>query len=65
MVARMAAVRRACLALGIAATLSLLVALVVMMFLFETRPVATWFIASAALAGLSFGAALIAAYLEP
>jgi hypothetical protein len=51
--------------LGIAATVSLLLSLGVLMFLVETPPVATWFIASAALAALSYSAALVAAYFEP
>jgi hypothetical protein len=60
----MGSVKRACLRLGIAATVSLLFALVVMMFLVEARPVATWFMASAALAGAAYLMALIAAYFE-
>jgi len=60
----MGSVKRACLGLGVAATISLLVSLVVMMFLFETPQIATWFSASAALAGLAFVSALIAHHFE-
>ena len=63
-VRRMGSVKRACLRLGIAATVSLLFALAVMMFLVEAPPVATWFLASAALAAASYLTALIAGYLE-
>ncbi|MBI3782524.1 MAG: hypothetical protein HY270_03885 [Deltaproteobacteria bacterium] len=38
--------------------------LVVLLFLFETRSVVAWFVASAALAVLAFGAAAIAALVE-
>ncbi len=48
--------------LGLAATISLLLATVVMMFVVEAPQVTTWFIASAALAGLSFGSAVVSAY---
>ena len=64
MVTPMATVRRACMRLGIAATGSLLLSLGVLMFLVETPPVATWFIASAGLAALSYGTAMVAAYFE-
>lgn len=64
MVRHMEAVRRACMRLGIVATISLILALVVMMFVFEAPQVATWFLASAALAGGSFVAALVAALFE-
>ena len=60
----MGSVRRACLRLGIAATISLLLALVVMMFLVEAPQVGTWFAASAVLAGTSYVTALVAAYFE-
>ena len=60
----MGAVKQACLWLGIAASISLVLSLSVMLFLFETPQVATWFGASAALAGLSFVTALAAHYLE-
>ena len=63
-VRRMGSVKRACLRLGIAATVSLLVALAVLMFLVEAPPVGTWFLASAALAAASFLTALIAAHFE-
>lgn len=63
-VRRMGSVKRACLRLGIAATVSLLFALAVMMFLVEAPPVGTWFLASAALAAGSYLMALIAAYFE-
>jgi hypothetical protein len=64
MVRTMGSVKRACLRLGAAATLSLLLALVVMMFLVETPQVGTWFAASAALAAGSYLTALVAAYFE-
>jgi hypothetical protein len=57
-------VTRACLRLGAAATVSALVSLVVVLFLAESPPVATWFLASAVLAALVFTAALLCAYLE-
>jgi hypothetical protein len=57
-------VARACLRLGIAATASLLLALLVLMFLFDTPAVGRWFLASAALAGLTFAAALVARRLD-
>lgn len=63
-VRRMGSVKRACLRLGIAATVSLLLALAVLMFLVEAPPVGTWFLASAALAAASFLTALIAAHFE-
>ena len=63
-VRRMGSVKRACLRLGIAATVSLLVALAVLMFLVEAPQVGTWFLASAALAAASFLTALIAAHFE-
>jgi hypothetical protein len=50
--------------LGIAATISLLLALMVMMFLVEAPQMGTWFMASAALAAGAYGSALIAAYFE-
>jgi hypothetical protein len=50
--------------LGIAATISLLLALGVMMFLVEAPQVATWFIASAALAAGAYVTASVAAYFE-
>lgn len=50
--------------LGIAATISLLLALAVMMFLVEAPQVATWFMASAALAAAAYLTAVVAAYLE-
>jgi hypothetical protein len=61
----MAPIRRACLRLGVAATVSLLLSMTVMMFLVEAPQVSTWFLASASLAALSYGAALIARYFEP
>jgi HD-like signal output (HDOD) protein len=64
MVRHMGTVRRACMRLGLAATASLLLSLVVMMLLVETPQIARWFLASAALAGLSYGAALLAAHFE-
>lgn len=60
----MGLVRRACVRLGIMATVSLLLSLAVMMFLVEAPQVATWFLASAALAGASYLVALVAAYFE-
>ena len=60
----MDSVRRACMRLGIAATISLLLALAVMMFLVEAPQVATWFMASAALAAAAYLTAVVAAYLE-
>ena len=64
MVRAMGTVRRACLRLGTAATGSLVLSLVVLTFLVETPPIAKWFLASAALAGLSYAAALVAAHFE-
>lgn len=61
----MGSVKRACMRLGIAATLSLLLALAVMMFLVEAPQVGTWFMASAALAAGAYLTALIAAHFEP
>jgi hypothetical protein len=61
----MAPIRRACLRLGAAATGSLLLSMMVMMFLVETPQVSTWFLASASLAALAYGAALVARYFEP
>jgi hypothetical protein len=58
----MGAVQRACMRLGVAATVSLLLALVVMMFLVEAPQVGTWFMASAALAGSAYLTALVASY---
>ena len=60
----MGSVKRACMRLGIAATISLLLALGVMMFLVEAPQVATWFIASAALAAGAYVTASVAAYFE-
>ena len=60
----MHAIKRACTRLGIAATVSLLLALTVMMFLVEAPQVSTWFMASAVLAAAAYATALIAAYLE-
>ncbi len=59
----MEAVRRACMRLGLAATISLLLATAVMMFVVEAPQITTWFVASAALAGLAFGSAVVTAYL--
>jgi hypothetical protein len=50
--------------LGLAATLSLLLALAVMTFLTETPQVGTWFMASAALAGGAYLTALVVNFLE-
>lgn len=60
----MGSVTRACLRLGIVATISLLLALVVMMFLLEAPQVGTWFVASAVLAAVAYLTALVAAHLE-
>jgi len=60
----MGVVKRACLRLGIAATISLLLAFGVMMFLVEAPQVGTWFMASAALAGAAYVTASVAAYFE-
>jgi len=60
----MVSVKRACMRLGIAATISLLMALAVMLFLVEAPQVATWFAASAALAAGAYGTALVAAHFE-
>ncbi len=64
-VRRMGSVKRACMRLGIAATISLLLALAVMMLLVEAPQVGIWFIASAALAAAAYLTALVAAYFEP
>jgi hypothetical protein len=61
---RMASVKRACVWLGAAATLSLFLSLAVMLLLFEAPQVATWFGASAVLAGLAFATAVLAHWLE-
>jgi hypothetical protein len=50
--------------LGVAATASLFLSLIVLMFLFDTPSVGRWFVASAALAALSFAVALIASRFE-
>jgi hypothetical protein len=60
----LAAIRRGCVRLGAVATASLLLALTTLMFLVEAPPVVTWFIASAALAGLCYAVALVAALCE-
>jgi len=59
-----ASVRQSCTRLGAAALVSLFASLVALLFLFEARPIVAWFVASAALTILSFGAAAIAALLE-
>jgi type IV secretory pathway TrbD component len=61
----MGSVRRGCMRLGMAAVLSLFLSLVVLLFLVETAPVVTWFLASAVLAALSYTVAIAAAYFEP
>jgi len=61
----MAAVRRSCMWLGTVATVSLVLSLAVMLFLVETPQVATWFLASAALAAAAYLTALAVAYFEP
>jgi hypothetical protein len=63
-VQRMGSIKRACLRLGMAATVSLLGALAIMLFLVEAPQIGTWFLASAALAGAAFLTALIAAHFE-
>ena len=60
----MGSVKRACMRLGNAATVSLLVALGVMMFLVEAPQVGTWFMASAVLAAGAYATASVAAYFE-
>ncbi|HVN85146.1 MAG TPA: hypothetical protein VMW17_09900 [Candidatus Binatia bacterium] len=60
----MGPIGRSCMRLGIAATVSLFLSLVVLLFLFDTPAVGRWFLASAALAALGFGAAMIAARFE-
>ena len=60
----MGSVTRACLRLGIVATISLLLALIVMMFLLEAPQVGTWFVASAVLAAAAYLTAVVAAHLE-
>lgn len=60
----LAAVRRSCTRLGAAALVSLLLSTLVMMFLADAPQVATWFLASAVLAGLAYATAIVAAYLE-
>ena len=60
----MAAVRRACVRLGVMAMASLLVSLIVLMFLVEAPIVVTWFIASAALTLLAFGSAAAVSFWE-
>ena len=61
----MGSVQRGCMRLGMAAVLSLFLSLTVLMFVVEAPVVVTWFLASAALAALSYAAAIAAAYLEP
>ncbi len=51
--------------LGTVATVSLVLSLAVMLFLVETPQVATWFLASAALAAAAYLTALAVAYFEP
>lgn len=60
----MGPIARACFRLGVAATVSLFISLIILMFLFDTVSVGRWFGASAALAALSFGAALIASRFD-
>lgn len=60
----MTLVRRVCLRLGLVATASLLLSLIVMMFVVETPQVGTWFVLSALLAAGAYGTAVLAAYLE-
>jgi hypothetical protein len=60
----MGSIKRACLRLGVAATVSLVCALAIMLFLVEAPQVGTWFLASAALAAASFLTAVIAAHFE-
>lgn len=56
--------KRACLRLGAAAMISMVVSLAVMSFLVEAQPIATWFLASATLAGLSYAVAIAVGYFE-
>jgi len=60
----MRAIKRACLRLGVVATISLLLAFVVMMFLVEAPQVGRWFAASAVVALASYVTALVAAHFE-
>jgi hypothetical protein len=60
----MSSVKRACLRVGAAAMISMVLALAVMSFLLEARPIATWFLASATLAGLSYAVAIAVGYFE-
>ena len=64
MLPSMAAVRRACMRLGNAATVSLLLSLIVLLLVDAAPSVARWFLASAALAGLSYATAVVTVYLE-
>lgn len=64
MVRAMDSVRRACVRLGTVALLSVVLSLLVMLFVIETRQVARWFVASAALAGAAYVTAAVAAYLD-
>jgi hypothetical protein len=60
----MSSVKRACLRLGAVAIVSMVLSLAVMSFLIEAQPVATWFLASATLAGLSYAVAIVAGHFE-
>lgn len=60
----MGSVKRGCVWLGSAATVSLLVALAVMMFLVEAPQVGTRFLVSSVLAVSAYATALVAAYFE-
>jgi hypothetical protein len=64
MVRSMNAVRRACMRLGNVATVSFSLSLAVMLLVDAAPTVAKWFLASAALAGLSYGTAILVAYID-
>lgn len=64
MVRFMNAVRRACMRLGNVATASFLLSLAVLLLVDAAPAVAKWFLASAALAGLSYATAILAAYID-
>lgn len=60
----MEAIRRGCVRLGVLSLISLLLSLLVLTLLVEAPAVLRWFAASAALCFLSFGAAVLIAYLQ-
>lgn len=60
----MEAIRRGCVWLGIASLVSLLFSLVLLTLVVEAPALLRWFMASAALCFLSFGTAVVMAWLQ-